>query len=188
MNTIRLSTAASAVALCFALSSGAASAATTTVLDFEAFTDFDVLLADQFSGQGVTFDGPLGISAFGDPSSGVNVASNASPFGGDISGTFSTAMNTVSVFAGDASPDVDTVVLRVFDADGNVLGADTFTGANAQWLSVSSVGDIMRFEILQFGLVGIDDFTFTTVPVPASLPLLLAGLGGLAVMRRGRAR
>ena len=117
-----------------------------------------------------------------------NTAVNFDSFGGNITGFFLvpvTSVDFISVFAGDAIADTDTVTLNGFDSLNDLIDTDTFTDVAAQTLSIFGAG-IVRFEIIQTGAIAIDDFTFNpnNVPEPAPLALLGLGLAGLGLSRR----
>ncbi|NET25767.1 MAG: PEP-CTERM sorting domain-containing protein [Okeania sp. SIO1I7] len=162
--------------------------AKAVTLDFEGFNSGETISGDTFIDLGVVFDQDLRI--FQIPSapvqSGISSAAGTAPLAGDISGFFTEAVDFVSVFAGDnllarpGGPDIDTVTLLGFDEFDNLVASDTFTALTAQTLSISGPG-ITRFEINQFGNIGIDDFTFNPTPVnPASTPEPASVLGLLA--------
>ncbi|MDJ1168677.1 PEP-CTERM sorting domain-containing protein [Roseofilum sp. BLCC_M154] len=171
-----------------AISVGFAGNAKAATLDFEGFSSGEIISGDAFSDLGVIFDQDLevftGIGVL--PQSGINTVSDAASLGGNLSGFFTTAVDFISVFAGDNGGDTDTVTLLGFDEFDNLVASDTFTDLAAQTLSISGSG-ITRFEINQVGLIAIDDFTFNpttqSVPEPSlllgSLMALAAGATGL---------
>lgn len=84
--------------------------------------------------------------------------------------------------------DVDeSVALKIF-ADGTEVGS--VFSADSEWESFAPLSKIrieneLRVEFPGSG--GIDNLTFTEVPVPAALPLMAGGLGLLAALRRRKA-
>lgn len=168
-----------------------ANQAGATVINFDSFADSTILAVGSFDAIGVRFNQKLAVDNGGSgtlPQSAPNAAINTDAFGGDITGFFLgpvTAVDFISVYAGDSGGDSDTVTLFGYDALNNLVDSDTFTGLSAQTLSISGAG-ITRFEIIQSGLIGIDDFTFnaTSVPEPGTLALLGMGLAGVAFSKR----
>lgn len=179
-------------------------AAQTITIDFDEVASGTLLSIGAYDAIGVHFnqalatdDGTLGSL----PSSAPNAAFGTTPggaiSGGDVTGFFTGPVSSVtfiSVFAGDAGGDTDTVTLNAFNAANALVDSATFTGASAQTLSVSGVG-ITRFEILQTNAIGIDDFRFTVTPTASAAPepgsLTLLALTGIplfgAVARRRKA-
>ncbi len=154
-------------------------------INFDQFNDREVISGDTFLDLGVVFDQELEIIATNPFRPVQSLPANAlrhNPFGGDISGSFTEAVNFISVFAGDRRPfnedgseNKEQLILRGFDEFGALVDSDTFTALTAQTLSISGPG-IVRFEIVdenQAGF-GIDDFTFESVPEPTLVLGLLA--------------
>lgn len=78
-------------------------------------------------------------------------------------------------------------------ANGDTIEVGSFRVPNDNGFGVFSLASAVEVDSLRFRFQGasgaIDDLTFIApdiapVPVPAALPLLLAGIGGLAVMKR----
>jgi|GEM_PF-3415099 len=177
--------------LTFLLMTGICSA---TTINFDEYDDGTILAVGTFDSIGVHFnqnlvvdDGDSGGLAISNP----NYALNADSFGGDLTGYFTGPVSStdfISVYAGDSGTDTDTVTLFGYDAFDNLIDSDTYTGLSAQLLSISGAG-IVRFEIIQSGLVGYDDFTFNNgapapTPEPNTMALLALGLLGAAGINR----
>jgi len=111
---------------------------------------------------------------------------------------FTAIQSDVSIDLGDFNQDEDRLYLTAFDAGANALGTVTFDIAAAfsgmHTLSFSAPG-IKSIEFgtlgnteggLGFGGIYADNLTWTAsaVPAPATLPLLLTGLGALGLARR----
>ena len=78
------------------------------------------------------------------------------------------------------------VTLQAFDAFGNLLGSDTQIDDHALTLSVSHAG-IHSIRISEVDTVAWDDLRFgPLVAVPEPSSIVLAGLGGLALLFRWR--
>ena len=166
----------------------AAMPAVASTVDFEEFTANSVI-SQGTEYMGITFDQDIQVRVFpflDGPATDNFIARGTSPLGGTVSGMFSTAVSMLTLGAGDVCCDVDNVTLSGFDVSGNLVDSDSFSGAASQFLSITGAG-ITSFTIAQSS-GGFDNLTFdmapAAVPLPASLPLLLAGLGGLAAYRR----
>ena len=102
----------------------------------------------------------------------------------------------VSAFAFNFGASDDSWTVTAFDAIGNVIetaAAPIVNASNAgDYIGISAAG-IASFTLTTtsvYDYVFVDDIVFNSgaavapVPLPAGLPLLLAGLGGLALTRR----
>ena len=116
--------------------------------------------------------------------------------GGSTSGLSFTFATEVSAFAFNFGASDDSWTVTAFDAIGNVIetaAAPIVNASNAgDYIGISAAG-IASFTLTTTGAddyVFVDDIVFNSgasvapVPLPAGLPLLLAGLGGLALTRR----
>jgi hypothetical protein len=118
----------------------------------------------------------------------------------DLLFSFTTPVISVSVTS-DESPGeaVDVIRLLALESTGSpnqftVLAidskSDNAVSAPGNLLSVTLGGPSFSFALFQTTTEqeGFDDLTFTPVPEPATLLLLLSGLGGLAALRHMRRR
>lgn len=176
-------------------------AAVPTVIDFDSIADGATINA-QFAAQGVTFANAVGstwsVSAPG--TSGTKLISLSDSFSpqqsNPIEALFANAQSMVSIVATNVGS--EGAILKAFDAlvGGNLVGSDSYTGTGAgvtefDTLMVSGSG-ILRLELSQIGSgrsegMLFDNLSFEAmapVPLPAGLPLLLAGLGAFAVIGR----
>ncbi len=169
----------------------AAPAAAATI-DFEEFTQTSTIVAgtEYF---GITFDQNIQVGQLeflDGPATDNYIARGTSPLGGTVSGTFSGSVNALVLGAGDVCCDVDTVTLSGFDALGNLVDSATFSAPDSQFLSIAGPG-IVSFTIAQSS-GGFDNLQFdlipAPIPLPAALPFMLAGLGGLALFRRRKSK
>ena len=109
------------------------------------------------------------------------------------------SLNLYDYRAVDGGPRLgDSVTLRVFDQAHNLVGTDVYTirwpnpvNGNIIWLSVMNSSAPITSASIEFSVrgdvgTGIDNISFTTVPLPASLLLLGSGLLGLAGWRTFR--
>ena len=209
MNTVKYGTAKSVLAgvVLFALSlisvSGAARAVPVTI-DFDGLTPGDVV-GDAFVSQGVTFVDAvvidLGLPGASLPNTIRHVDTVFFPQQPNpIEAIFSTGASSVSLTGLDVG--VNGFILKAFDAisGGNLLDSDQVFGTgegNGQFFTLSVASAfIRRVEFSQVlddltlndGIV-FDNFTFSPVPLPAGVWLLLSGLTGMGLLgwRRRRA-
>jgi hypothetical protein len=191
---MKRSVTATLFAAILTLTGAVAANAAPIVIDFESYTAGDVLAANTDLG-GIYFNHAIEIynSSPFPPFSTGNGGINADDFAGDFSGGFITEVNSFSLAVGDNCCDPDDAVLSVFDADMNLLGtASFFDQTSGQILSVIASG-IKYFSVDQESLVVFDNLTFEVgeveaVPEPASLLMLGAGLGVVAVRLRSARR
>jgi hypothetical protein len=96
-------------------------------------------------------------------------------------------------YANGSSP--RDVTFRIYDGGWGQVWQQQVTGHTGNSVLVSPNVTLTGTSYFQWGTdwnVGIDDFTYTTqaegtvIPLPAGLPLLLAGLGAMALIGRRR--
>lgn len=193
MNAFRALTSIGAASI--ALVACAASAA-VTVIDFNSQNSNAVgsltIGSVTFTPEGTA---ALFTSTFGNgPNGTVGLAASGSEFI-PLRATIGGGTSFVSVDLGDFNADADSLFLRLYDINDILLASDTaeidasFTGMVT--LSATAAGTAYAV----FGGVGVagssvysDNFTFSTVPEPASWAMLIAGFGLVgAASRRQRA-
>lgn len=113
-----------------------------------------------------------------------------------IRANFSSLVSFVSVDLGDFDQDPDRIFLALYDSADNLLSYVNFNrpADSYEMNTLSAYGTNVAYALFgtdadDQGYIAADNFTFTTasVPVPAGGVLLLAGLGGLAALRKRRA-
>ncbi len=168
----------------------------TLVIDFETFTDSDIL-TNQIPGVSFTNTVVLtaGISVNEidfPPHSGINVVSDN---GGPIGITFDTPINGFAAYFTYLEP----LTLLAFDNFNVQIGSalslfsnNTFTAGDLgsspnELLQISSLGGISSVSITgdpAGGSFVMDDVTLTTLPEPGTLSLTLAGIGLAGLLLR----
>lgn len=191
--------AASLFASALMTASGPASAAVVTI-DFESFS-YDTVIGGVDLGGVVLTRGPSTLFISGVPGAGIR-GFRADPFsGGEYRADFSEDTTLVSVDLGDFGADAETLFLRAFDFMGNLIDSASaelarneeamktleVTGGAIAYVLFGATGE---FESSVYG----DNLTFnrrdgvppdpSAVPLPAGGALLLAGVAGLAALRR----
>ncbi|WP_425039542.1 DVUA0089 family protein [Primorskyibacter sp. S187A] len=205
------SVAASAALLALASAAQAASFSFTgtfakdndvQLFDFTVGAESDVVLKTYSYGGGVMADGTV-IDAGGfDPilalfdANGLFIDSNddgsapdvnADPVTGSefdtfLEATLAAGNYTVAVMQYDNFALGDLSDGFTYDGPGNETFTDTFGCGNGIFCDV---GGFDRTNAWAFDILNVDEVVVTApVPLPAGLPLLLAGLGGLAMLRR----
>ncbi|MEL6474934.1 MAG: VPLPA-CTERM sorting domain-containing protein [Pseudomonadota bacterium] len=187
------------------------SAVSAETINFDDLNDGQTITGDDFSG--VTFSAGGDDLLVADLVSRANLNGLTIPTGFSLSnavesdpftnsnpftGVFSiSGVRSVSVGMGDFGSDADNLFLTAFDGDGNEIASDAETLGGGQFAFLTlSIAASIDIASVSFGSSGqfdnsvfFDDFTFNTtaVPLPAGLPLLLAGLAvfGIAGRKRG---
>ena len=165
-----------------------ASSAQAVLIDFESFTAPTTITAGT-DVMGLTFDQNISVSLAASLFPGSTGNQGIAPGFGDFSGSFSQTVDSLSIAAGDAGGDIDSVTLIGYDALDQIVDSDSFTANVGQILSISGTG-IIRFEVQQFGAIVFDNIAFEieseTIPEPAAIALFGLCLAGLGLARRPR--
>jgi hypothetical protein len=187
-------------AFAFALASAPVIADASTLINFDNLSGGDNVTT-QYAG--VTFSDALvanfPLAGYSAPNFIRSLSSAYQPQqGSPISAVFASAVSSVSLLGLDIG--ANGFILKAFDSvsGGNLLALASFTGSDIgvgtfQSLTVSAAG-ILRVEFSQITNVGggdgmgFDDFSYdvSEVPVPATLPLGLAGVAAFGFVARRR--
>lgn len=161
------------------------------------FDDLDasagpVIVASQYSAEGVIFDGLAVIEALPGQASSVpnaGVINDEAPFNLLVIAIFSSDMDSVSAFFSDTEVGSQLVIKRAFDAGGTEVDVATVVTPTSESQIVSLSASGIRSVTLETDADGtlFDDFTFTAeVPEPDALALLVVGLTAIVSFRRRR--
>ncbi|WP_299847342.1 VPLPA-CTERM sorting domain-containing protein [uncultured Roseovarius sp.] len=196
-----LKTSLSAAAIVVSLSAGAAHAVT---VDFNNIATGFYAAGTDFSG--ITFDSGIQLRTFQQGAGGPGMDGNiARQFGGtpfrqgeSIGGAFNGfTVSSLSLVAGDSGGDIDIINFQAFDSLGNLVDeTGAINSRSSILLSLSGTGIASFFLDIEDvpqnfnGSSNFDNITFAkeaaVVPLPASLPLLGAGLVAMGVVGRRR--
>ncbi len=134
--------------------------------------------------QGTGFGGALIVSETGTTAGVALRPADDNAGGGSITFSFiGTLVNLISVDI------LDDATITVTSADSTAVVSHSVAANNGFGVGfdLSAFSNVSSVKFDFNGASGaIDNFTVAAVPVPAALPLLLAGLGGLGLMRRRR--
>ena len=172
-----------------------ASAATTVMITNNAVAGNETLAAGQIYSQAVTYGDSLAFTLLPDPNGATTPASF--PTGAGYGYTYfglnfspEPASFNVSFSLDQNDPDYGEVYVGLFsEADPNTLiqagsltgpGVVQFSGVDDQ----SPVYFLLAFENTDYAGQIAGDIVISAVPIPAAGFLLLAGIGGLAAVRR----
>ncbi len=194
-------------ATCFAASLSGANAATITNGSFEGLgtPGFVTENAPSLAITGWTIGGHSvdWINDYWEPQDGSNSVDLNGNGQGSIFQTISDLIvNTtykVTFYLGgnsDGAPTIKNVGVDVglgqqaftFDTTGTDIPSPMNWAEYSYVFTATSTSQVLTFASLDSGSFGaaLDNVSISTIPIPASLPLLLAGLGGLAMIRRRR--
>ena len=173
----------------------AAATADATLIDFEAYANFQNLHGINLGG--VTLTNPTNNiveifdnrsdAGYHSPTKVIGSFSSTSKSVNPIVGVFDSPQTYIALWAGDKGTDDDSWELEAFDSifGGNSLGlvqSGTWSGDPYRKLEINAA-NIWRFEVQWTGFhygIAYDDLEF--IPEPTTICLLM--LGGLALLRR----
>ncbi len=146
--------------------------------DLEAPTQ--VGSGDVYTGQNVLI---IAENTYGDFPSGIGTHPDDDLHGGTISFFFDTLVRFTGITLLDAERGGNEISVQV---DGGVFALENIVTGNDRWDSFGFDFTTRRIDVTLGGSGAIDSLLIAPIPLPASVFLLLAGLGGLFGMRRLR--
>jgi len=157
-------------------------AAQAVTIDFEELGYGSSVAFNHYQAQGILFDSSVSWSIYNN-SGYPKALINDTNFAGDLIGSFTTAVSSLSVLMGDVGGDLDSGTLVAYDSSNNIIATDSVS--DTSWFTVAVAGNnIDHFRIFSSGLVVYDTITFnqqTSVPdggtTVAMLGLALVGVG-----------
>lgn len=175
------------------IASGAFAATTTVDFTGEALgpiADDSFMLSQEglditFSGLGLNFRTlPAAFEALYGMGPFLSTSSDSQEITMTIGGAVINSVTYLNPINGSATSEIDTIIATAFDGGGFVVdsaeNSDEFNTLFGDISTITFNGVNTGYVLGQFVI----DFDTAEVPLPAGLPLLLVGLGGLAAMRR----